>query len=124
MFISGTDFYDLENSGAKCSDDSNKLSLSRFSYYATNGAYSTHKDSRADDEGYVSIKYGSGFNKPIPFYDSHEIIQSDTKLNGIYYAGNTLTTGADIVLIFRLDLPEPCNGDFNKGQIFFWGEAV
>jgi hypothetical protein len=27
-------------------------------------------------------------------------------------------------LIFRLNVPEPCNGNFNSGHIYFWGEAV
>jgi hypothetical protein len=27
-------------------------------------------------------------------------------------------------LTFRLNVPEPCNGNFNSGHIYFWGEAV
>ena len=38
--------------------------------------------------------------------------------------GNELTPGSDMALTFKLNLPEPCNGDFNTGQIYFWGEAV
>jgi hypothetical protein len=123
MFISGTDFYDSANSGAKCGT-SNVLKLENFRYYATSGAYSTHQDSRADDEGYAPIEYGKGFNDPNPFYNNNEIIQSSTKLGGAYYAGNVLTPGADLALVFRLNLPEPCNGDFDTGNIFFWGEAI
>ena len=29
-----------------------------------------------------------------------------------------------MALTFRLDLPEPCNGDFDTGSIYFWGEAI
>jgi len=122
MFISGTDFYDLSSSGAKCGE-SNQLELSNFKYYATSGSYSTHNDARNDDEGYVGIEYGVGFNDPNPFYDNNEIIQSSAK-TGPYYTGNVLAPGAEMSLIFRLDLPEPCNGDFDSGQIFFWGEAI
>ena len=133
MFISGTDFYDLSSSGAKCGT-SNVLQLSNFRYYATNGAYSTHGDTEIDiptagntrdkdAEGYVNIDYGIGFNDPTTFYDNMEIIQSSTKL-GPYYAGNVLTPGAEMALTFRLNLPEPCNGDFNSGKIYFWGEAI
>jgi len=99
------------------------LSLSAFNYYATSGAYSTHTDSRADSEGYVPIKYGIGFNDPNPFYGNNEIIQSGVNYQG-YQAGNILSPGADQSLIFRLNLPEPCNGDFDSGQIYFWGEAI
>jgi len=123
MFISGTDFYDSANSGAKCGT-TNQLSLSAFNYYATSGAYSTHDDSRSDAEGYVPIKYGIGFNDPTPFYNSHEVIQSNTQVGPGYYAGNILTPGAEMALTFRLNLPEPCNGDFDTGQIYFWGEAI
>ncbi len=122
MFISGTDFYDSSSSGAKCGT-SNVLKLENFRYYATSGSYSTQKDVRKDAEGYVPIEYGVGFNDPNPFYDNNEIIQSTTKI-GPYYTGNILAPGAEMSVIFRLNLPEPCNGDFDTGQIYFWGEAV
>jgi hypothetical protein len=121
MFISGTDFYDASPSGAKC-PTTNQLKLENFRYYATNGAYSTHQDSRADSEGYVPIEYGIGFNDPKPFYNRNEIIQANN-MDG-YYQANTLTTGAEMSIIFRLNLPEPCNGDFDTGDIYFWGEAI
>ena len=122
MFISGTDFYDSESSGAKC-PNTNQLSLSAFSYYATHGAYSTSSDARADAEGYVPIGYGIGFNNPNPFYDAYEIMQTFPK-NFAYYQSNILSPGAEMALTFRLDLPEPCNGDFDTGSIYFWGEAI
>jgi len=135
MFISGTDFYDSSSSGAKC-PTTNQLELSNFRYFATNGAYSTQDDREVDvvpggvqrdcedgGEGYCNIEYGIGFNNPIPFYDNAEILQSQLK-TGPYYLGNLLAPGAEMALTFRLDLPEPCNGDFDTGSIYFWGEAV
>lgn len=133
MFISGTDFYDSSNSGAKCSDNTNKLSLEAFRYFATNGAYSTatdlgvdvdpgRGDRNTDAEGYVNIGYGIGFNDPHSFYDGFEIIQ--TPIVGPYYPGNILAPGAEMALTFKLSLPEPCNGDFDTGSIWFWGEAI
>jgi len=121
MFISGTDFYDSSSSGAKC-PTSNQLSLESLRYYATNGAYSTHNDPRADEEGYVPIEYGIGFNNPKPFYGNNELIQTN-KL-GVYYTANKLLPGSKLAVIFRLNLPEPCNGDFDTGNIYFWGEAI
>ncbi len=134
MFISGTDFYDSSSSGAKCSDDTNKLSLNAFRYFATNGAYSTtddlgidippdRGDRFADPEGYVNIGYGIGFNDPTPFYDGFEIVQQGLGPGG-YYRGNLLAPGAEMALTFKLSLPEPCNGDFDTGSIWFWGEAI
>ncbi len=132
MFVSGTDFYDSASSGAAC-PTTNQLSLDRFDYHATNGAYSTEDDARSDAEGYVPIGYATGFHNPTNFYDTDsannnnggfEIIQSDTVLGGLYFAGNTLTPGAEVAMTFRLDLPEPCNGDFDTGSINFWGEAI
>ena len=124
MFISGTDFYDSASSGAMC-PTSNLLSLSSFRYYATHGAYSTNKDPRADVEGYVPILYGLGFNDPNPFYGNNEMIQQNgyNPTTG-YTPGNVLSPGSEMALTFRLDLPEPCNGDFDSGQIYFYGEAI
>src|SRR3989338_8284236 len=132
MFISGTDFYDSSSSGAKC-PTTNQLELSNFRYFATNGAYSTATDAEVDipagrgdrnidAEGYVNIGYGIGFNDPTPFYDGFEILQ-DQKV-GPYYTANILAPGAEMALTFKLSLPEPCNGDFDTGSIYFWGEAI
>ena len=123
MFISGTDFYDSSSSGAKC-PVSNQLELENFRYFATNGAYSSRDDSRSfgDPEDYVEIEYGVGFNDPNPFYNNNEIIQAQQV--GPYYTANLLAPGAEMALTFRLDLPEPCNGDFDSGSIYFWGEAI
>ena len=130
MFISGTDFYDSSSSGAKC-PDTNQLSLDAFRYFATNGAYSSAGDDEVDpvdgdrdrdSEGYVNIEYGIGFNNPSPFYNNAEILQ-DAAVGG-YYAANVVAPGAEMALTFRLDLPEPCNGDFDSGSIYFWGEAI
>lgn len=121
MFITGTDFFDSSSSGAKC-PTTNKLSLSAFDYFVTNGAYSSRDDGRSDAEGYVGIEYGIGFNDPNPFYNSAEILQ--TQQVGPYYTANILAPGAEMAITFRLDLPEPCNGDFDTGSLFFWGEAI
>ncbi len=123
MFVSGTDFYDSQSSGAMC-PTTNQLSLDSFSYYATSGAYSTQDDPRADPEGYVPIEYGLGFNDPNPFYGSNEIIHNSGQAPNSYHRGNMLAPGAEIAMTFRLDLPEPCNGDFDTGSIYFWGEAI
>jgi hypothetical protein len=148
MFISGTDFYDSSSSGAKC-PISNQLELGNgdsecnvgsefggpdgpvtdpFCYFASQGAYSTQLDHRSDAEGYVGIDYGIGFNDPNPFYGNYEIIHSVPDLGAfnrlIYQPGNILSPGSEIAVTFRLNLPEPCNGDFDSGSIFFWGEAI
>lgn len=130
MFISGTDFYDSSSSGARC-PSTNQLALKNFRYYVTNGAYNSAQDAEndpvdgdrdTDAEGYLNIDYGIGFNDPSPFYNNAEILQAQQI--GPYYTANLLAPGADMAITFRLDLPEPCNGDFDSGQIFFWGEAI
>jgi len=132
MFISGTDFYDSASSGARC-PTTNQLALSNFRYYVTNGAYSStgddgvdvpaaRGDRNNDAEGYTNIGYGIGFNNPTPFYDGFEILQ-DQKV-GPYYTANVLAPGAEMAMTFKLNLPEPCNGDFDTGSIYFWGEAI
>jgi len=122
MFISGTDFYDPINSGAKC-PTSNKLELKNFRYYATSGAYSTKGNPGADSEGYRKIPYevtGTGGK----INNGRQDIIHNGKLPGGYSSGNVLSPGAELAITFKLALPEPCNGDFSSGQIMFWGEAI
>ena len=129
MFISGTDFYDSSSSGAMC-PDTNQLSLDAFSYHVTHGAYDSTEDPRSDAEGYNPIGYGLGFNDPNPFYGKYvgdekgyEILQT-WPMNFAYFQSNILSPGAEMALTFKLDLPEPCNGDFDTGSIYFWGKAI
>ncbi|MBS3080825.1 hypothetical protein J4221_05110, partial [Candidatus Pacearchaeota archaeon] len=94
-------------------------------YFATQGAYDTLDDPRADIEGYVPIVYGDQFHWD--FYNDAEIIATDAEneYGGVeYFAGNVLSPGSEIALTFKLGLPEPCVGNFDTGDIFFWGEAI
>ncbi|MBU3913176.1 MAG: hypothetical protein KKE50_03720 [Nanoarchaeota archaeon] len=122
MFMSGTDFYDPSSSGARCSDNTNKLALEEFKYFATNGQYSTAKTAITgkDDENYAPIPLGTAINQ------AREIIGNQTFANPMVKItpGNTLTPGAEMALTFKLTMPEPCVGDFSEGQIYFWGEAI
>ena len=121
MFISGTDFTSSENF-SYC-PELHTLSLSRYKYYAENGQYDTKELLNSDTEGYRSIKYGWGFNNPNNFYDNTEIIPSTPK-DGLYYLGNILNMESDVRLKFKLDVPELCQGNFDSGSIYVWGEAI
>jgi hypothetical protein len=146
MFISGTDFYDSDSAGTRCLDpatgvltnqlvlgdgDSDCDSTDPFCYFATNGAYNTREhDGRSDVEGYVGINYGIGFNDPTPFYGTampdatgFEVLQGPVMIDS-YFPANSLSPGSEMALTFRLNLPEPCTGNFDTGDIFFWGEAI
>jgi hypothetical protein len=130
LFITGSDFYDSSHSGGKC-PTTNQLSLRNFRYYASNGAYSTSSDQQInsagavtrnkDSEGYVTIEYGKYFSPLL--YNDAEVIQSPAKI-GPYYVGNLLMGGSTLALTVRLDLPNPCNGDYNLGHIYIWAEPV
>jgi hypothetical protein len=123
MFLAGTNFYDSSSSGAMC-PTSNVLDLSNFRYFATNGAYSTKNVGgvgpySADAEGYMGIPAGERIDQ------AKEIIGSENFSPSIVSSvGNELTPGSEMALTFKLSLPEPCNGDFDTGNIYFWGEAV
>ncbi len=142
MFISGTDFYDSSSSGARC-PTTNQLELDNgltgkaftgFRYYVTNGAYNSAQDlvvsggdfpgvRRKDAEGYLNIvNTMESFSSK--FYDDAEILQVQKVATSPYYAANILAPGAEMALTFKLSLPEPCNGDFDTGSIYFWGEAI
>ena len=108
MFISGTDFYDSSSSGAMCSG-TNKLALDAFTYDASNGA------KFADDR---SIRYGDTIAQ------AGRIVDGVLFNTGAFNQNNVLAPGAEMSITFQLDLPEPCNGDFDTGSIYFWGEAI
>lgn len=123
MFIAGTNFYDSSHSGALC-PSSNFLDLSNFRYYATNGAYSTASDTRADGSGYVPILQCIGDDCPFSpaFYNTREIMRVNQA--GSYWLANQLVNGAGMSMTFRLSLPVPCNGNFNDGHFYIMGEAI
>lgn len=108
MYISGTDFYDSSSSGAMC-PTSNVLNLGAFTYDVVNGQFF------ADDMG---ITYGDTIAQAARIMDGAPF--------GVPTANptNFLTPGAELAVTFQLDLPEPCNGDFDTGSIYFWGEAI
>jgi len=108
MYISGTNFYDLDSSAAMC-PTSNVLSLNAFSYDATNGQFAVPN---------MPIRSGDTIAQAGRIMDGSQFGQAGVNPT------NFLAPGAEIGLTFQLALPEPCNGDFNSGDIFFWGEAI
>ena len=82
----------------------------------------------------MPIVYSDEFTRD--FYNDAEIIMEPVgkgtlEIGGCsvagqecYHHGNTLSPGSEIALTFKLGLPEPCVGNFDSGDIFFWGEAI
>ena len=133
MFISGTDFYDPTSSGARCSDNTNKLALREFAYFVTNGAYASLDatpvaTADVDQWGYTNIPYSteiSGSKKIMRFNtDVRGAAPSSSVVDTDWNNGNALSPGSEMAITFRLSMPEPCVGDFSEGQIYFWGEAI
>jgi hypothetical protein len=123
MFISGTNF--LSSDENSYCPEKNKLNLNTIKYYAENGAYDTISTLGADNEGYMSIKYGIGFNNPINFYNNYEIIpKNKDPILPDYYLANELNPKDEMKLKFKIDVPSLCKGNFNQGNIFIWGEAI
>ena len=110
MYISGTDFYDSSSSGAMC-PLTNQLSLNNIRYLAVNGGYTSVKNKGIDKEGYSKINYG---NSLISDKDYRIISNSN---------GNSLTPGGEMSIKFKLNVPNPCNGNFDSGQLYFWGQV-
>jgi hypothetical protein len=152
MFITGKDWpsvtpgslgrcMGVNSLGIETGTLENYLSLGAFRYYAENGAFTTRFDEEVDDgtydlsivrdsdsEGYVNIheQLNAGFEEAM--FDEAEIIQQGGPVsNGLGYRANVLNQGALMALTFRLDLPEPCYGEFESpttGSVFIWGEAI
>jgi hypothetical protein len=108
MYISGSDFYDSSSSGAMC-PVTNQLSLAQFTYDVVNGQF------QSTDQ---AIRWGDNIFQAGRMMDG--VLFGDATANG----ANFLAPGAEMSVTFQLDLPEPCNGDFDTGDIFFWGEAI
>lgn len=97
LYISGTNFYDPDSSTAKC-PSTNQLSLNQITYKANYGGIET---------SFESIPYNDNFNL--------EIVKPIIK-------GIKVTPGGEVSVVFKLDVPEICVGNFNTGDIFFWGK--
>jgi len=146
MFITGDDWPGANAAPLdRCWDGTqfvNYLPLESFSYYAENGAYSTRDDlghdsgyssvvrtpAGTDPEGYVNINQliNAGFEEAM--FDDAEILQAGGPVIGAFgYRANVLNPGSTMSLTFRLDLPEPCYGEFESppgGGFQIWGEAI
>ena len=126
MYVSGTNFYDSDSSGAKC-PVTNELALTNFRYYATHGAYVSHfEGGPVDGEGYMSIPLGDKItsSKEIVGQDTYAAAHADNSCTTEPDTGNVLSPGDEMSMTFKLSVPEPCNGNFDTGDIFFWGEAI
>ena len=105
--ITGTDFYDSSSSGTRC-PTTNSLALSRLSYYAWIGDYNTSQDSRADSEGYINLSYGSEANDP------------QFPLQDLISNHSNLIDGLSAGIIFRMNIPVPCYGNYDTGAVHIW----
>jgi hypothetical protein len=144
MFITGKNWPATDTDMGRCYDPHTKdlenyLSLGAFSYYAENGAYSTRDDKQKDSnyglvtrgkdaEGYVNINYQMETGFTTEMFDDAEILQAGGNVVGNKgYRANVLSPGGVMALTFRLDLPEPCYGEFESqqdGSLFIWAEAI
>jgi hypothetical protein len=126
--ISGFNLFDSNPSLAMC-PTSNELALTSFGYYATLGSYDTYMNLGADAEGYDGIPYEDGSDDGM-----NPLIGPDGDGMGREWIIDSnlgiLPEGGDIAITFRLDLPKPCQGNFDSGMgpngefVMFWAEAV
>lgn len=128
MFISGDDFYDPSPSGARC-PITNQLALTNFRYFVTNGAFVSNAGMvGADAEGYLSIPNSKEISAAQRIMRWTPIPRGSAPTSSVvaldWNFGNALSPGSEMALTFKLEMPEPCVGDFSEGQIYFWGEAI
>jgi cysteine-rich repeat protein len=145
MFVAGKNWPSSDPDLGRCLDPTtgeleNYLSLGAFRYYAENGAWDTRADAgidsgyssvvrdSSDPEGYININQllNDGFEEAM--FNDAEIIQTGGFVIPIVgFRANTLSPGGNMALTFRLDLPEPCYGNFQSahdGSFFIYGEAI
>ena len=150
MFIAGEDWdavdpvqgrcQQVNGAGAEVNGLLNQLSLGAFRYYVENGAFDSRGDAQTDlqnydaaitrtkdVEGYLNIHrlLNSGFEESM--FNEAEILQANPVNGGAAgYLANILYPGSTgMTLTFRLNLPEPCYGNYAAQDGFFiWGEAI
>jgi len=129
LFMTGTSIYDLNVAGSMCPTH-NYISLDNIRYYATNEEYSTLDDLETDFvnhnrnkdvEGYVNIERALDFNN---LHNNAEIIQADWMREHNLYQGNLISTGQEMALTLRIEVPDPCKGSFTEGGPMIWAETV
>ncbi|MEK6879329.1 MAG: hypothetical protein AABY22_06960 [Nanoarchaeota archaeon] len=138
MFLSGTDFYNITEITDSCPTN---LKLENFRYFAENlmNGYTSRDDllidtinentilRDKDNEDYISIDYGIGFNNPEPFYENTEVIQAEPNIfnTGYGYNANILYPGEKMEVKFKFRTPSECrnSGRYN-GLFYFWGENI
>jgi hypothetical protein len=87
------DLYEKINNNIKCQDNDNVI----FSYFATNGAFSTLQDVRSDIYGYVNISKED---------------DSIFKINNpnLNFQANSFYPGEETAIILRMNIPKDCQG--------------
>ena len=110
MSLSGNDFFS-STPGARC-PDSNRLLLSTFDYYASAGSFNTCANEGVGGDCHDRIPYENG------------LLVNNGRAAILDSPANVLSPGSEVTLNFRLDLPQPCMGTYDSGQISFWGEAI
>lgn len=117
LSISATDFYDPSSSGGMC-PTSNVLKQqgdgtafkTGFWYTATQGAKSV---------GNKRIPYGKTLVDSDPIFSSGNGLTKN-------WAGQLvpMSAGAEASITFHLGLPQPCNGQYTKGDLILYGLAL
>lgn len=114
--ISGTDFYDPSNSGAKC-PITNSLALQGDGMTFTTGFWYTAVMG-ANIVGNKRIPYGNGI------MDADPIFSSGNGLNPTYTPLVPMSPGSEASITLHLGLPQPCNGQFTDGQLYLYALAI
>jgi len=100
--ISGKELYDEISKELNCPG---KI-MPNISYFASNGAYNTLTDPRADKDGFV----------PLPV-DNGMIIKNNDYIT--QFRENALSPEAQMAIQFRIDIPNRCYGKLNESYITF-----
>ncbi len=111
--MKGTDFSDSSGNPAMC-PTSNVLELSNFRYFAEKAGSSAQPP------------LPTTANSPTADLEGYDIIGVDWSdvIAGSGDEASHLTYEDYLKITFKLDLPNPCFGDFTEGSFNFQGEAI
>ena len=126
MYVASDDYFiDAGNEDAICGDEGNGIKYDQFSYYATKGSI----NSGSNDNSWPGLGEYTGIcaakadeYTPMPSHSGH--IEDMCRVINHAEDGSFLIGGDFMSVLVRLDVPEPCEGNFNQGQFHFVGRVV
>jgi hypothetical protein len=126
MYIASDDYFTDPSNGAAICPTGNGIKYDRFSYYATKGSLNSGANNNTwNGLGKNNTTFCKANLDEFTNLTSHSGNIGDMcRVINWIKGGSLLTEGSEMSITFRLNVPNPCSGNFNKGKFHFAGKVV